>query len=450
MEILVDHSLGIPTDAVLSVRCGGTRRQAPMETICSHPLKFPLGLGCLQVLPVLRPRMRRLPRAKVGTSVWATRKYVQSLLHAVIQAKPTDPYAYMIEQLSAAQSKRPTLADIVSRPGSAVGARRFPASASTAEQVKPVPPSKPPPNSSPPGRPRPPERELVHVEPEPRPPPTETKKVEEPKVAPAADPPPLPLVGLGGAPDVEPAPSVDAMDQEMPADDSLEQVRLQLKLRLEEAFRSGQLEEAVRKAIDPEELSEEPCQPEVPGVEAPDEEAFEVKLQLRALLADAVEHLGREDQRFAENLGNSATASGGAVCFAERRPGKAVAVAPLGLGGSVARVTLRDVIHSWVEPRAPTMDPEEIKGKMRQLLQDSVSTGGDVGICMAKAVQMLEPEMIALLDISALARQGNPSEELKLQERQETQTMLCHAVPRVAPSLDTRPLKAAEGLEMFG
>ena len=32
------------------------------------------------------------------------RKYVQSLLHAVIQAKPTDPYAYMIEQLSAAQS----------------------------------------------------------------------------------------------------------------------------------------------------------------------------------------------------------------------------------------------------------------------------------------------------------------------------------------------------------
>ena len=29
---------------------------------------------------------------------------MQSLLHAVIQAKPTDPYAYMIEQLSAAQS----------------------------------------------------------------------------------------------------------------------------------------------------------------------------------------------------------------------------------------------------------------------------------------------------------------------------------------------------------
>ena len=45
MEILVDHSLGIPSDAILSVRCGGTRRQAPMETICNQPLKFPLQLG---------------------------------------------------------------------------------------------------------------------------------------------------------------------------------------------------------------------------------------------------------------------------------------------------------------------------------------------------------------------------------------------------------------------
>ena len=49
MEILVDHSLGIPTDAILSVRYGGTRRQAPMETICNHPLKFPQGLGACWV-----------------------------------------------------------------------------------------------------------------------------------------------------------------------------------------------------------------------------------------------------------------------------------------------------------------------------------------------------------------------------------------------------------------
>lgn len=129
----------------------------------------------------------------------------------------------------------------------------------------------------------------MHVEPVEARPPTDTKKVEEPKEAPVTDPPTLPLVGLGG--DEDPAPSVDATDQEVPPDDSLEQVRLQLKLRLEEAFRSGHLEEAVRKAIDPE---QEPCQPEVPGVEEPDEEVFEVKLQLRALLTDAVEHLGKE------------------------------------------------------------------------------------------------------------------------------------------------------------
>ena len=34
---------------------------------------------------------------------------------------------------------------------------------------------------------------------------------------------------------------------------------------------------------------------------------------------------------------------------------------------------------------------------------------------MAKAVQMLDSEMISRLDIAALARQGNPSEELNLQ-----------------------------------
>lgn len=34
---------------------------------------------------------------------------MQSLLHAVIQAKPVDPYAYMMEQLSAAQSILPCL-----------------------------------------------------------------------------------------------------------------------------------------------------------------------------------------------------------------------------------------------------------------------------------------------------------------------------------------------------
>ena len=125
-------------------------------------------------------------------------------------------------------------------------------------------------------------------------------------------------VGITGCDD---APSVDLMEKDVP-DDSLEQVRLQLKSRLEEAFRSGNLEDAVRRAIDPEEAEV----PEVPGVEEPDEELFALKLQLKSLLGDAVERLGplvlkktrgprdsgrrrcnlAKDQRFAEHLGYSA------------------------------------------------------------------------------------------------------------------------------------------------
>ena len=95
--------------------------------------------------------------------------------------------------------------------------------------------------------------------------------------------------------DVEPAPSVDLMDKEMP-DDSLEHVRLQLKGRLEEAFRSGTLEEAVRKAIDPEEFDKAPLEEsqDLSGVEGPDEEICGLKMQLRVLLTDAMEHLSRK------------------------------------------------------------------------------------------------------------------------------------------------------------
>lgn len=106
--------------------------------------------------------------------------------------------------------------------------------------------------------------------------------------------------------DVEPAPSVDLMDKEMP-DDSLEHVRLQLKGRLEEAFRSGTLEEAVRKAIDPEAEMDKPPMPEesldLPGVEGPDEEICGLKMQLRMLLTDAVEHLSRKVKELEEHEG---------------------------------------------------------------------------------------------------------------------------------------------------
>ena len=53
----------------------------------------------------------------------------------------------MMEQLSAAQSKRNALAEMVSRPGSVVGARRVAPNAipPTEAFVRPVPPSAPPP-----------------------------------------------------------------------------------------------------------------------------------------------------------------------------------------------------------------------------------------------------------------------------------------------------------------
>eukprot|EP00435_Cladocopium_sp_Y103_P047214 s1060_g13.t2 len=430
MEILVDHSLGIPTDAILSVRCGGTRRQAPMETICNHPLKFPLGLGevgeplkidLLQPLAsarlVLHPyedlysisfqekgggresrqRCSQLRQGLLG----AARKYVQSLLHAVIQAKPPDPYAYMIEQLSAAQSKRPTVADIVSRPGSALGARRHPQDGMAvvapplpppppktlppAEQVRPVPPAEPPPSSSPPGRPRPPERELVHVDPAPRIPPPEPPAAAFAKHVPVPLPPPMeivtkPVVGINGPVDVEAAPSVDLMDKEVP-DDSLEQVRLQLKGRLEEAFRSGNLEEAVRKAIDPEadQPAEKPEMPEespdLPGVEGPDEEIFGLKMQLRVLLADAVESKGLQKTLATEPLN-----------FAEPDPklrGELEVQESLyyikqdlrtSLEGACETGELQKLLPPGTVANAP-MELEDIKDKMRQLLQNSVSTG---------------------------------------------------------------------------
>eukprot|EP00913_Durusdinium_trenchii_P013206 g12395.t2 len=250
--ILLDHSIGIPEACILSVRCGSTRRQAPFETVAHHPLKFPIGLGELGeplkvdvLLPLASARLVLHPRedlynvafeqnsdmfvglkcsphtgreeaSQEGSKDAASSakdhpvfkdylerhgllKYVQALLHAVIQVKPSDPYAYMIEQLSAAQSKRGTLAQIVSRPSSAMG-------------VRPTPPSEP---RGAAGRPRPPQKELVQVEQAPGP------AAEEPLVLPG-----------------------------------LEGVRLQLKGRLEEAFQSGSLEEAVRRAVGENETPE--------------------------------------------------------------------------------------------------------------------------------------------------------------------------------------------------
>lgn len=61
-----------------------------------------------------------------------------------------------------------------------------------------------------------------------------------------------------------------------------------MKGRLEEAFRSGSLDEAVRKAIEGEVAPE--AEPE--AAEAPMDDIVKLQIQLRAVMLDAVESLG--------------------------------------------------------------------------------------------------------------------------------------------------------------
>lgn len=61
-----------------------------------------------------------------------------------------------------------------------------------------------------------------------------------------------------------------------------------MKGRLEEAFRSGSLDDAVRKAIEGEVAPE--AEPE--AAEAPMDDIVKLQIQLRAVMLDAVESLG--------------------------------------------------------------------------------------------------------------------------------------------------------------
>ncbi|CAJ1419721.1 unnamed protein product [Effrenium voratum] len=190
MEVLVTDAFGLPDDCLVSIRYGTTRRQAPLESVRSQPFKFPTQLDELSeplkidvLKPLVSTRLVLHPHEEqygigfdheeeiaMGLHVRATTgaepgakesngkdsassakdyleqngllKYVQSLLHAVIQDKPQDPFAYMIEQLTAAKSKSSACERVLSRPTSAVhrpsGAR--PASARpTPPRAKPVP-----------------------------------------------------------------------------------------------------------------------------------------------------------------------------------------------------------------------------------------------------------------------------------------------------------------------
>ncbi|CAE7349186.1 pgsA [Symbiodinium sp. CCMP2456] len=154
MEVRVEAAAGLPTDAVLSLRLGATRRQAPLQSALSHPLRFstfldsasePLRLdvmrpmstaqvvlraeehrytvplpgcpdGAIQFL--VKPSFAKVAERGRGTDAYSAPslpgfkdaaasakeylerhhllQYMQSLLHAVIQAKPKDPVAYMM------------------------------------------------------------------------------------------------------------------------------------------------------------------------------------------------------------------------------------------------------------------------------------------------------------------------------------------------------------------
>lgn len=173
MEVQVTDTFGLEEDVIVSIRCGSVRRQAPLESVQSHPFKFPpqledvsepLKIDLLKPVAstrlVLHPAeeqysigfeqddsiamglhvMAGAPEASESTTGGAKDtgakdsassakdyleqngllKYVQSLLQAIIQDKPEDPFSYMIEQLSAAQSASIACERAMSRPTSAM------------------------------------------------------------------------------------------------------------------------------------------------------------------------------------------------------------------------------------------------------------------------------------------------------------------------------------------
>lgn len=161
MEVLVPEHPGVPEGCIVSIRCGGTRRQAPLEVARSQALKFPSQLDLLTEplkIDVLQPvASSRLvlhptqdsylmnfwdrpdmalglhvssssgsksppspdegtaeePRPTSATGPVSARdylelhgvlKYVQSMLTALIQTRPQDPYLFMLHQLKSVRA----------------------------------------------------------------------------------------------------------------------------------------------------------------------------------------------------------------------------------------------------------------------------------------------------------------------------------------------------------
>mmetsp|Transcript_40066 Transcript_40066/g.62976 ORF Transcript_40066/g.62976 Transcript_40066/m.62976 type:complete len:739 (-) Transcript_40066:27-2243(-) len=220
MEVQVTDTFGLEEDVIVSIRCGSVRRQAPLESVKSHPFKFPAQLEDLSeplkidlLKPVASTRlvlhpaeeqysigfeqddciamglhvMAGAPEASESTTGGAKDtgakdsassakdyleqngllKYVQSLLHAVIQDKPADPFSYMIEQLTAAQSKSMACERVMSRPTSAMSrptsaVQRPPGNPTLSAVSRPTSAVQRPPGNRPQnGRPTPPEQKMV-------------------------------------------------------------------------------------------------------------------------------------------------------------------------------------------------------------------------------------------------------------------------------------------------
>lgn len=174
MEIFVKDVDGISDNSIVSVRCGATRRQAPLATMRKQPLKFradqaaccePLKIDVLQHVAsawvVLNPNESQYrvgldsenskqlamnldirgiagspsdnecpsattnarPTSAGGNSRFQEAagsareyleahgllQYVQSLLHAVIKARPKDPHEFMVKQMAATAFKHETV-----------------------------------------------------------------------------------------------------------------------------------------------------------------------------------------------------------------------------------------------------------------------------------------------------------------------------------------------------
>ncbi|CAJ1351292.1 unnamed protein product, partial [Effrenium voratum] len=280
MELLVDHVVGLPEDAVLSVRCGGTRRQAPLNSVASQPLKFPGQLSSMAEplkVDVLRPvasaRLVLHPKedlyslsfdndAALGIKITGATdtpeppsnpkeaancakdyleehgllKYMQSMLHAVIQVKPEDPYAYMMEQLTCAQSRAGALQKIASRPSSAL---RRPKSALAPSPVSPSSPASP---ASPATAPQAPQ----------------AKQAQAAQAA-AAAAPLVPVPPASRPENCRPRPKPETPAK--PSQANVEEFRNQLREKLEQAHQSGTLEGVVQRAV-------RPCAPDAPESKA--------------------------------------------------------------------------------------------------------------------------------------------------------------------------------------